>query len=208
MHVCTEGFDQDISGQEVKIHLSSKNPSNQRSREFSLKIFPLFVSMFQIDKPPPGQFSWWTASDLMTRKWDPPDPKTGAGTRFSLRWMKDEDTVVGFTSFLEVKISKVWFSRWWNFKYFFYVHPEPWGRFPFWLISNGLKPPTRYCFPHLPIYPYMFGTKGSIYLASWYIWQPGSLVTNIHEQWKKTWLVRVYRGWKTTHLYRDYTKPI
>ena len=30
----------------------------------------------------------------------------------------------------------------------FYVHPEPWGRCPFWLayFSKGLKPPTRHGF--------------------------------------------------------------
>ena len=28
------------------------------------------------------------------------------------------------------------------------------------------------------------------------------------EQWKKTWLFRVYRGWDTTQLYGDYNKPL
>ena len=34
--------------------------------------------------------------------------------------------------------------RWWQLKYFWNFHPEPWGIFPFWraYFSNGLKPPT------------------------------------------------------------------
>ena len=41
-------------------------------------------------------------------------------------------------------------SGWW-FQIFFYFHPEPWGRFPFWraYFSNGLvKPPTSYLRNH------------------------------------------------------------
>ena len=28
------------------------------------------------------------------------------------------------------------------------------------------------------------------------------------EQWKKTWLVGLYKGWNPTQLYRDYKKPL
>ena len=31
-------------------------------------------------------------------------------------------------------LSLDWFSRWWQLQYFWNFHPEPWGRFPFWLI--------------------------------------------------------------------------
>ena len=35
-------------------------------------------------------------------------------------------------------------DRWWFETNSFYFHPENWGRCPFWLVSKGLKPPTRF----------------------------------------------------------------
>ena len=37
------------------------------------------------------------------------------------------------------------------FLIFFYLHPENWGRFPFWrsYFSKGLEPPTRFVWTHV-----------------------------------------------------------
>ena len=44
-------------------------------------------------------------------------------------------------------IRLVGFSWWWWFQIFFYVHPEPWGRFPMWLIFfKGVETTNQFSF--------------------------------------------------------------
>ena len=91
-------------------------------------------------------------------------------------------------------------ENWWNFLGWIST-PRTYGTMYFWHLSNcptwigGLGNPPSKC------HQIQVNPQKPSFVKCLALWMLLRNLAEPVEQWKKTWLVRLYRGWKPTRLY-------